>query len=328
MLKKLILLALLINLVSNVQAQESTSTTNVLTLPVSSRVAALGGSNISVVDDNPALGLHNPALLANVSHRTIALDFMTYAPGTMLMGAQYSHHFGERHTTSFFTRYMNYGSMQETTDEGHSIGTFHPMDLYFGAGYSYLLSDRWSGGANLKFDYSQIADFRAFALAVDVGINYYDPDKDLSISMVARNIGAQISHFNDRTERMPFSLKAGLSAGLGNSPLRLHLTAVDLTRWSGRQYVTTRETGKVSWGTNLLNHFVVGVDYVPFNELFWVGIGYNFRRGYELSGAGISKLAGFNAGAGVHIKKFSLGVSYSIYHRAYSSFMGNISYTL
>lgn len=327
MQKKFIFLLILASIGGALKAQQSTTTTNVLALPVSTRVAAMGGENVSVVESGAAAGLHNPALLSNATSRTLGLDFMMYGPGTYLMGAQYAHAFGERHTTAYYMRFMNYGSMYETTTEGTIINDFTPKDLYFGAGYSYLLSDKWSGGANLKFDYSQMADFSAFAIAVDVGLNYYDPEKDISIGIVARNVGAQLKTFNGKAERLPTSLQAGFSTAIGHTPFHFNLTAVDLNRWNGKQYFTRKPTGRVSWSTNLINHFVVGIDYVPFNNLFWLSVGYNARRSYELSSTGMSSLAGFTAGGGFNVKKFSLGLNYAVYHRAYSGLMANVSYS-
>ena len=43
-------------------SQESTTSYNFLRLPVSAHVAAVGGDNITLTDDDPALIFHNPAL--------------------------------------------------------------------------------------------------------------------------------------------------------------------------------------------------------------------------------------------------------------------------
>ena len=59
-------------------AQESQTAYNFLRLPVSAHVAALGGDNISIVEDDATLIFHNPALINDVSDRTINLNFMTY----------------------------------------------------------------------------------------------------------------------------------------------------------------------------------------------------------------------------------------------------------
>lgn len=327
MTKKYIFLLLCLIICLPSRSQMSTATTNVLTLPTSVHATAMGGENVSTIADDPALMLHNPALLANVSHNTLALDFMTYAAGTKQMGAEYVRAFGERHTGGVFARYLGFGSMDETASDGSVIGTFSPKDIVIGAGYSYLLSDRWSGGANLKMAYSSIADFSTLALAVDVGVNYYNPDKDFSFGAVARNVGAQIMHYNDLPERMPFSLQMGMSTALGNTPLRLNLTAVDLTRWRSSQYCTDTPERSIGWTTNLINHFVVGLDYTSSNDLFWLSLGYNFRRAYELKASGSSALAGLTVGGGLHVKTFSFGVSYARYHRAFSSLMFNASYS-
>ena len=60
-------------------AQESQTAYNFLRLPVSAHVAALGGDNISIVEDDATLIFHNPALINDVSDRTINLNFMWFA---------------------------------------------------------------------------------------------------------------------------------------------------------------------------------------------------------------------------------------------------------
>ena len=53
------------------KAQESQTGYNFLRLPVSAHAAALGGDNITLVEDDEALIFHNPALLSTVSDKTI-----------------------------------------------------------------------------------------------------------------------------------------------------------------------------------------------------------------------------------------------------------------
>ena len=63
------------------QAQESQEVYSFLRLPVSAHVAALGGDNITLTDDDATLIFHNPALLTGVSDKSINLNFMTYMEG-------------------------------------------------------------------------------------------------------------------------------------------------------------------------------------------------------------------------------------------------------
>lgn len=105
-------------------AQESSSAYTVLKLPVSAHASALGGENISAIEDTPWVGWSNPALYSSVSDRSLGLSFMTYASGSSWMGAQFVKGFGERHTAAFSAQYLGYGSMDETDANGQVIGLF------------------------------------------------------------------------------------------------------------------------------------------------------------------------------------------------------------
>lgn len=296
----------------------------VLTLPTSTHVAALGGENVSVTDEQPGIVLHNPALLANVDNRLVGLEFMTYADGTNWMGAQYTMAFGERHTGAVFAHYLGYGSITETDAAGNAMGSFSPKDMVFGAGYSYLLSDRWSGGANLKMAYSHIAEYSSLALAVDLGLNYFDPEKSVSASVVMRNIGAQVKTFDGVTERVPFNLQAGFSKGLAHLPVEFNVTLTDLTRWKRSDYYCPGEK-KMKFTRMALNHVVFGVQVRP-TDFLYIAAGYNFRRAYELQAGGSSHLSGLTAGAGLDIHHFKLGLSWARYHKSTNSIMATVAY--
>lgn len=317
-------------------AQEYSSSFNVLRMPASSHAAALGGQSLSLIEDQPAAGWSNPALYANVSDLSFGLNFMTYAAGSSLMGAHFTKAFGERHTLAAAVQYMNYGTMDETDALGNVTGEFKAKDIVIGGGYSYLLSDRWTGGANAKFIFSNLADYSSVAVAVDVGLNYYDEEEDLSLSASLQNIGTQLKSYDDglRTH-LPFTLALGLSKGMAHLPVRFHVTFTDITRWKSSYYVlpdaeenadgTTPK--KVSFGKKALNHFIVGIDVLPTDYLY-LSLGYNFRRAYELKASGSSHWAGISAGGGLNIKRFKFGISYAKYHQAGNSLLFNAGYTL
>lgn len=321
------ILIILVSLLSSLPswAQEGSFSQTVLRLPTSSHVAALGGENISLTEDTPWAAMSNPALLSGVSNLSLGLNFMTYAGGSTYAGAEFVKAFGERHTGAAFAQMLSYGEMSETDASGHELGSFSPKDIVFGVGYSYLLSDRWAGGANLKGIYSKYADFSAFALAVDLGINYLDEENDLSISATMMNIGAPLKTFDDRTERLPYNLQVGFSKGMAHLPVRFSVTLTDLTRWRTKDYFHPADE-KLSFGKKALNHFVVGLDVEPTDYLY-LGVGYNFRRAYELKAAGSSHWAGITAGAGLRLSRFKLGLSYAKYHLSCSSLMCNAGYS-
>lgn len=312
-------------------AQEYASAFNTLRLPASSHAAALGGQNVTLIEDEPTAGWYNPALYANVSDLSAGLDFMTYAAGSTWMGAHFVKAFGERHTMAVGAQYMNYGKMDETDEAGNTLGQFSAKDIIIGAGYSYLLSDRWTGGANLKMMVSNLADYTALAAAVDVGVNYYDDENDLSVSASLQNIGTQLKAYHDgQRTHLPFTLALGFSKGMAHLPVRFHVTMTDVTRWKSSYYVLPEnkdkdKSDKVGFGKKALNHFVLGLDILPTDYLY-LSVGYNFRRAYELKASGSSHLAGLSAGAGVNVKHFKFGVSYAKYHQASNSIMANVGY--
>lgn len=312
-------------------AQEYASAFNTLRLPASSHAAALGGQNVTLIEDEPTAGWYNPALYANVSDLSAGLDFMTYAAGSTWMGAHFVKAFGERHTMAVGAQYMNYGKMDETDEAGNTLGQFSAKDIVIGAGYSYLLSDRWTGGANLKMMVSNLADYTALAAAIDVGVNYYDDENDLSVSASLQNIGTQLKAYHDgQRTHLPFTLALGFSKGMAHLPVRFHVTMTDVTRWKSSYYVLPEnkdkdKSDKVGFGKIALNHFVLGLDILPTDYLY-LSVGYNFRRAYELKASGSSHLAGLSAGAGVNVKHFKFGVSYAKYHQASNSIMANVGY--
>lgn len=312
-------------------AQEYASAFNTLRLPASSHAAALGGQNVTLIEDEPTAGWYNPALYANVSDLSAGLNFMTYAAGSTWMGAHFVKAFGERHTMAVGVQYMNYGKMDETDETGNTLGQFSAKDIVIGAGYSYLLSDRWTGGANLKMMVSNLADYTALAAAIDVGVNYYDDENDLSVSASLQNIGTQLKAYHDgQRTHLPFTLALGFSKGMAHLPVRFHVTMTDVTRWKSSYYVLPEnkdkdKSDKVGFGKKALNHFVLGLDILPTDYLY-LSVGYNFRRAYELKASGSSHLAGLSAGAGVNVKHFKFGVSYAKYHQASNSIMANVGY--
>lgn len=311
-----------------VHAQEYSSSFNTLRQPASSHVAALGGQNISLIADDPAVGWSNPALYTNATDLTLSFDFMSYLAGSSWMGANFIKAFGERHTMAVGAQYMNYGSMDETDETGQTIGSFRAKDIVMGVGYSYLLSDRWSGGANAKFLFSNLADYSSVALAVDVGLNYYDEETALSVSAALQNIGTQVKAYDDglRTH-LPFALTLGFSKGMAHLPVTFGVTMVDVTRWKSSYYALTDDEAKgISFGKKLLNHFVLGVDVQPTDYLY-LALGYNFRRANELKASGSSHWAGLSAGGGIMLKRFKLGLAYAKYHQGGSSLMATAAYS-
>ncbi|MCG2647369.1 type IX secretion system protein PorQ [Alloprevotella tannerae] len=309
-------------------AQEGTTTYQVLKLPASAHAAALGGENISAIDDSPAAGWSNPALFANVSDKSLGLDFMTFNSGSLYLGAQYVQAFGERHTVAAGLSILNYGKMDETDETGQRIGSFSPKDMMLSLAYSYLLSERWTGGASLHFINRNYAGYTSFAMGVDLGLNYFNEETDFSFSIALRNIGMEVKSFYETSrDKLPFDMQLGLTKGLAHFPARLNFTLTDLTHWKSSDFYLPPGKTSLSATQKLLNHVVVGVDILPTDNTY-IALGYNFRRGYELKVGDAQKMAGFTLGAGLQLQRFKFGASYAKYRVGAGSLLFNVAYTL
>ncbi|MBR1889456.1 MAG: type IX secretion system protein PorQ [Alloprevotella sp.] len=326
-MKKAFIISWFLSLLLPAMAQHSNASYDVLKIPTSAHISALGGDNITLIEDNPTVGWTNPALLSAVSDNSLGLDFMTYGHSTQFMGAQYVKAFGVRHTASVQAQMLNYGSLDETDEAGNVIGSVSAKDVVVGLGYSYILSERFVGGATLKMTSQSYAGYNSFALGVDLGLNYYDEEKDISASVTLRNCGAQVKSFYDgEMLHLPFMLQMGFSKGLNHLPVRFHVMATDLTRWKSSDYYHPSDVDHIKFGRKFLNHFIFGLDVLPAKWMY-LSAGYNFRRGYELKSADSSKFAGFTCGAGINVKKIKVGLAYARYHVSTNSFHVSLAYS-
>lgn len=306
-------------------AQSGENAFNFLRLPYSARAAGLGGSNISIIEDDITLAMHNPALLINVSDKTININYMSYMSDSKLAGAAFNKAFGERAAGAITARYVDYGEFEGYTEDNIYTGSFSAKDIEIAATYSYLLSNYWSGGVTGRFIYSKYEALSAIAIGVDLGLNYYNPDNGLSASFVLKNLGAQVKAFEEKNEKLPVDVQLGISKKLPHAPIRLSLTLTNLHKW-GKDDFYNADGSEDSTSDILLKHVILGADAI-IGKNFYASIGYNFRMSKELS-AGGNKWDGLSIGAGLNINKVKFGASYSKLHVSSSSFLFNLSYTL
>ena len=295
-------------------AQESQTEYNFLRLPVSAHAAALGGDNITIIEDDPALMFSNPALASSVSDKTIGLSYMNYMSGVNYMGASYTKALGEKGTIAGGVQYMNYGKMKEYDQNNTQIGTFNASEIAIEGIFSYELAHNLVGGITAKFINSYIGNYSSMAVGVDLGLNWFEPDYQWSVSMVAKNLGGQIKAYEENYGKMPMDVQVGVSKTFAALPVRLSATLVDLTHYDYR----------------FINHLNLGAD-ILLSDNIWVGGGYNFRRADEMTiGTNEDSSAhgaGFSVGGGINLERFKLNLAYGKYHAASSSVLVNLAYS-
>ena len=295
------------------KAQSGSTAYEFLQIPVSAHSAALGGQNVSIIDDDVTLTFNNPALLSNVSDKMLNLDYTSYIASTKKLSAAFARTINDRASWALGGQLLNYGDMTETDGAGEENGSFSAKDIALQGSFAYMLSDYWSGGVSVKALMSNYAEFSSTALGVDLGLNYCDEANGVSFSIVGRNLGGQIDPLYETYEKLPFNLALGFSKGLANAPIRLSFTFDDMTHWDNMP---------------LMRHLNFGADILPSRNS-WIALGYSIRRAHEMKVAdGSSHWAGFSLGVGLNIKKLKVGLAWGKYHVAASSLVMNASFSL
>ncbi len=297
------------------KAQDSRTGYNFLRLPVSAHAAALGGDNISIIEDDESMIFNNPALLSSVSDKTINLNYMNYMSGANTASAAFNRIIKERASVAASAQFIDYGKMKEVDENNVQTGEFSAKDISIAGYFSYMLTDRIAGGITAKFVTSYIGDYNSIAMGVDLGLNYYDPDKEWSVSLVAKNLGGQMKAYDDQYDRMPIDVQLGASKRFAHMPFRISATLVDLNHLDYK----------------FINHLVAGADII-ISPTIWVGIGYNFRRANEMkiteTDGSSSHGAGLSFGTGINLERFKLNLAYGKYHVSSSSILINLAYSL
>ena len=298
-------------------AQDSQTGYNFLRLPVSAHAAALGSDNISIIEDDPSLMFHNPALLSSVSDKSLNLNYMNYMEGANAASASFSKIVKEKATVGIMAQFLDYGKMKEVDEHNVQTGEFSAKDIAIAGALSYQLGTNIVGGITARFITSYIGDYNAFAMGVDLGVNYYNPEKDLSVSAVVKNLGGELDAYEEEYSKLPLDLQIGASKRLIGSPLRLSATLVDLNHMNKK----------------FIHHLVAGADVILSPQIY-VAIGYNFRRASEMEivsndeERGSSHGAGLSLGAGLQLDRFKLNIAYGKYHISSHSLLVNVSYSL
>jgi hypothetical protein len=235
--------------------------------------------------------------------------------GAKTASASFVKAYKERATWGVAAQYMDYGTMKQTTVDNVETGDFSARDIALAGTFTYLLSDRISGGVTGRFITSHIASYNSAAVAIDLGVNYQNSERGWSLSAVAKNLGGQIAAYEDDFERIPLDLQLGVTKRLIGSPLRLSATLSRLNNWD----------------QGFIKHVAVGADLL-LGESIYVAAGYNFRRASEMKitdNEGESNHgAGLSLGAGLQLERFKLHVAYAKYHVSASSLLINVSYSL
>ena len=325
-----------------------------LTLTNSARMAALGGNQIAINDSTDLnVSYNNPSLLMSGMKNMMAVNYVDYFSGIKYGYGAYS--FGTPLPGNFAIgmHYINYGQFIEALPNGERTGlTFDAAEYALNIIWSneikwkfaekdsslvsssnadhpdslrVVIRKRLSYGINLKPILSKFENYQSVGFAADLGVSYFSKSGLTVTSLVARNIGAQITTYYDGAEResIPFDLQFGISQKLQHAPIRFaatmqHLQKWDLAKPEEDKTGTTVVLKEDKFTKKFMRHLVLGVELLP-SPNFTLRAGYNYQLRQELRMEERMSTVGFSWGFGFRISRFQLNYGSTRYHLAGAS---------
>ncbi|UAB80523.1 type IX secretion system protein PorQ [Marixanthomonas sp. SCSIO 43207] len=300
-----------------------------LNLVNSPRQAALGGKTVTNYDYDPTQALFNPAAINPEMDNQFSLNYSNYIGDVNYGTAAYAYAWDRR--TQVITAgvtYINYGKFDGYDEQGNATNTFSggEVAVSFGHARNIAFTDFYVG-ANLKFISSKLEQYTSLGVATDIALMYVYEEWDLHITGVARNLGTQITPYQETYEKLPFEVVLGISQTLKNIPIRWHFTLENMQRWNVAFANPNRDetdlegnttSEKINFIDNAFRHMILGVEIFPEGG-FNLRLGYNFRRAEELRILEQRAFAGLSAGFSIKLNKLRLSYSYAQYSLAAST---------
>ncbi len=299
-----------------------------LNLAASARLTALGGHQIAVLDDDVNLGLTNPAALNPLMHQQLSFNHNFMVADIAGGYVSYGNYLAKPGITLHGgLQYLNNGHFDATDEIGNVTGDFKAAEYAFTVGAGRRLYERVSVGANLRFITSQLESYTATGIATDLGAMFHDTASRVNISLVIKNLGAQLQTYTDgNREPLPYEAQLGISKRLKHLPLRLSVVYRYLNRWNIRYDDPNSLEDTFLFGSettnnehpvidNLARHFVFSGEFLMGKkENFRIRFGYNHLLRKETEVRNLRSLSGFAMGFGFKVKWFRVDFGRSVQH--------------
>ena len=319
----IIISSIIIHIIFLVSVSAQTGGDNVyefLNLTHSGLVTSLGGTNVSLITNNPDLSYHNPALLSSDMNNALALNYANYFAGINYGQAMFSKTFSGTCNFAAGITYLNYGSFTAADETGTITGTFSAAEYAFSLIASKDIDSSFSVGLSLKPVLSTLEKYTSFGLACDIGTSWHSKNRLISAGFVLKNAGLQLTtYWGENRRKLPFEIESGASVRLAHAPLRFSLTARHLEKYDLTTDYSNDGPGNTgsshSFFDNLMRHMIAGVELIPHKN-FWFSAGYNYQRRKELQVESVSSAAGFSWGFGINTSFLNIEFGRATYHLA------------
>jgi len=323
-----LLIVLLFYPVTAVSQLGGSGTYEFMNMANSARVASLGGTTLSIWDDDLNLPFHNPSLLNAGMARHLVISYVNYFTDINYGYFSYAENFKKLGTFAAGIHYVNYGDFIAADRYGTITGKFTASEYTFNLIWSRSIDSLFQVGIDLKPVISALERYRSFGLAADIGLSYHSRDGLFCMGLSMRNLGVQLQAYHGKNrEALPFRMEIGVSQKLRHAPFRFIATAhnlqkFDLTYINYNKAVSglsNTEEANQAWvedfADKLMRHMVFGVEFIPL-EGFQVRAGYNYMRRQDLKLDTRVAMVGFSWGFGLKVSGIRINYGRASYHLA------------
>jgi len=266
------------------QASSGTEGASFLDIPVGAGPAALGSAYTAMATDAYA-PTWNPAGLGRLTGTEVAAQHLSYLDSMNYEYLSFVHPLNApgseiKRGIGFSMQYLGSGDINRTdidssgnpVNGGNPIGTYSSHYASYNASYGQSLTDKLAVGLTGKLINAKIDDVSANAYAADLGALYQAHEK-VQLGATLVNMGTQLKFINEG-DSLPMAFKAGAAY----RPDRRTLVTVE---------------GALP--KNGLASFHTGGEWRPMEIV-------SLRAGYRTDTLkGLSPLAGFSTGLGLHV---------------------------
>jgi hypothetical protein len=295
---------------------------NFLKLPNTPQLSALGGVNVSNISNDAGMAFNNPSLLRADMDNQLHISFNNMYAGVKNYHSVFAYRC-EKWKTNFAAgvHFIDYGNITQTDASGNIYGTFHPSDYAVQFSASRQYGEKWHYGIALKYINSSYGIYRSGAVAIDVGVSWYDTTRLFQVSLLMKNMGTQVKKYQNSTpDDLPFDVQLGFTKRLANAPVQFSLTAHHLHQFNIQYNDTAFNNSNdftsynKSFSIDKIFRHLVAATQVFISNKIELTLAYNYLLHKELSIANTSNgFTGLSFGAGVLFKKMQIRYARSHY---------------
>ena len=279
-------------------------TFSLLRIEPSARAGALAGTLDALAAatpglmPDPAAALGNPALLTPEFHRGLAVSYLDHRLDVRSGAAAYAREIRSVGTVGAAVRYLSYGDFEGAGPDGLPSGSFGGGETAITLMIARPIATTPSGievrgGAGLTAAFASLEDRSASLYLADLAVTTYLPGPAATASVVLRGLPLASDALGPDEPAPPADLRVSVAKRLRYLPFTLALTGHNLLETDGSVLRHVNAAGELRLGRPVA-----------------VRLGYDFRRGDDLSSDRRLDMAGLSAGFGINLSRLAFDYAF------------------